>query len=393
MTKGLVRIAILFGVGCSPPLSHFKPRMLLQDLDKPIRIKLDEERTYDVTFAAFSKFPGEMRNAGLRPGKCLVVTDSNVAQHYRSTMDALLKEDGWEPLILTLPAGENTKSPKHLHAIYDAALAWEIDRQTPMIALGGGVIGDLTGMAAATLLRGIPFIQVPTSLIAQVDSALGGKTGINHEEGKNLIGAFHQPRLVFVDTTLLYTLPRREWLSGLGEVIKHALIQDLTFFDWIESELDKIVARDPGVVTDMVYRAAFIKAGVVSEDELEQGKRTLLNFGHTFAHALEKAAGYGVFTHGEAVILGMKAALHMSRRFNRHLDQNRAEAVLNKIPVPPIPASLGIPAVKDAMRTDKKRDADRLNFVLLSKLGSAYVTADVNESDIDAAWAHALGRP
>ncbi len=367
--------------------------MLLQDLEQPIRIEMDRNRSYEAVFNSFEKLPDNLRTAGLRPGKCLIVTDSNVAKHYRTRIDTDLKTDGWDPLILTLPAGESTKSPKHLQAIYDAALAWRIDRQTPVIALGGGVIGDLAGMAAATLLRGVPFVQVPTSLIAQVDSALGGKTGINHEEGKNLIGAFYQPRLVFVDTTLLFTLPRREWLSGLGEVIKHALIQDDAFFAWIESQLSQILARDPAVVPDLVYRAALIKARIVSEDELEKGKRALLNFGHTFGHALEKALGYGTFTHGEAVIIGMKAALHMSRRFNRHLEQSRAEHVLDQISLPAIPSSLGIPAVREAMQSDKKRNADRLNFVLLNKLGSAYITSDVNPSDIDSAWAHALGRP
>ncbi len=367
--------------------------MLLQDLEQPIRIELSQDRSYDVVFSSFDKLPEALRNADLRPGKCLVITDTNVAGHYRSRIDSVFKDDGWDPLILTLPAGETTKSPKHLQAIYDAALAWKIDRQTPVLALGGGVIGDLTGFAAATLLRGVPFVQIPTSLIAQVDSAIGGKTGINHGEGKNLVGVFYQPKLVFTDTTLLYTLPCREWLSGLAEAIKHALILDEAFFAWIESEMSRILARDPEVVPDLVYRAAAIKAKIVTEDELERGRRVLLNFGHTFGHALERALGYGTYTHGEAVVLGMKAALHMSRRFNRHLKQSRAEKLLERITMPPIPSSLGIPAVREAMSSDKKRESDRLYFVLLSKLGDAYVTDDVTPSDIDAALAHALGRP
>jgi len=367
--------------------------MLLQDRSIPIPIKLGDERSYNAVFQSMERLPQAMRDAELRPGKCLVITDSNVAGHYRARLDSILKTDGWDPLILTLPAGEETKSAKHLEAIYDAALAWRIDRQTPVLALGGGVVGDLAGMAAATLLRGLPFVQIPTSLIAQVDSALGGKTGINHSEGKNLIGVFHQPRLVFIDTTLLFTLDRREWNSGLAEVIKHAFIADETFFAWIEEFLPSVVSRDPSVVPDMVYRAAEVKAKVVSEDEFESGRRMILNFGHTFGHALEKTLGYGVFTHGEAVIVGMRAALHMSRRFRRQVDVDRAESVLNTVPVPPIPASLGIPAVREAMETDKKRDGQRLRFVLLERIGSAYVTSDVNSSDVDAAWAHALGRP
>lgn len=376
-----------------PNKRPFAKRMLLQDRNQPLQVELDNDRTYPIVFDALAKLPEALRKAKLRPGKCLVVTDSNVATHYRSRLDALLKDDGWEPLILTLPAGEATKSPKHLQAIYDAALAWRLDRRTPVLALGGGVIGDLAGFAAATLLRGLPFVQIPTSLIAQVDSAIGGKTGINHFEGKNLIGVFHQPELVFIDTALLYTLPRREWLGGLAEVIKHALIQDATFFVWMEAEFQRVLARDPGIVPDLIYRAVSIKAKIVSEDEKEQGRRMILNFGHTFGHALEKTLGYGVYSHGEAVILGMKAALHMSRRFNRKLDQTRAENVLNAIPMPPIPASLGIPAVREAMESDKKRDGDQLRFVLLTKIGSAYVTDDVTPSDIESAWAHALGRP
>lgn len=367
--------------------------MLLQDRSKPLSVNLSGDRSYHIVFDELDRLPDGMRKASVRPGKVLVITDTNVAGHYRARLDNLLKSDGWDPLILTLPAGETTKSPKHLQAIYDAALAWKIDRQTPILAFGGGVVGDLAGYAAATLLRGLPFIQVPTSLIAQVDSAIGGKTGINHEEGKNLIGAFHQPRLVFVDPTLLYTLPRREWHSGLAEVFKHALIRDEAFFSWLEASLANVISRHPDVVPDMVYRAASVKADVVSRDEREHGERMILNFGHTVGHAVEKALGYGAFTHGEAVIVGMKAALLISRRFHRSLDQGRVERVLQQVPLPPIPSSLSLPEVREAMNADKKRDRSLLRFVLLKRIGAAYVTNDVGEADIDAALAHALGRP
>ena len=367
--------------------------MLFQDRSKPVHVVLSENRTYELAFAALSELPTRLRSAGLRPGKCVVVTDSNVATHYRGVVDSILQKDGWDPLILTLPAGEKTKSPKPLNAIYDAALQINIDRSTPIIALGGGVIGDLAGYAASTLLRGLPFVQVPTSLLAQVDSSIGGKTGINHDVGKNLIGTFYQPKLVLVDTKLLYTLPRREWTSGLAEVVKHALISDEPFFAWLESEMSRVLARDPGVIEDVVYRAASIKSKVVSKDEKEQGIRAILNFGHTFGHALEKALGYGVFTHGEAVATGMRAALFMSRRFNRKLDHERADALIRQIPVPPVPTSIGIPDVIEAMVSDKKRKSDRLRYVLLRKIGDAYVTDDVTASDVQAAWSFALGRP
>ncbi|MDA1029105.1 MAG: 3-dehydroquinate synthase [Bacteroidetes bacterium] len=367
--------------------------MLLQNKEIPIHIDLPGDRGYDLVFSSISALPAKMRDAGLRPGKCLVITDTNVAAHYRNPLVSVLSSDGWDPFVLALPAGEETKSTAHLTAIYNAALAWNIDRKTPVLALGGGVIGDLAGFAASTLLRGLPFVQIPTSLIAQVDSAIGGKTGINHPEGKNLIGAFYQPKLVLIDSKLLYTLPRREWTSGLAEVVKHALIDDEAFFAWIEAEIRQIVARDPRIVSDLVYRAAGIKAKIVSEDEFEHGKRATLNFGHTFGHAIEKALGYGVFTHGEAVNMGMKAAVFMSRRFNRKVEHERALSILSLISSPTIPSSIGIPDIRMAMSTDKKKVSDRNHFVLLRRIGEAYVTDDVTVSDIDAAIAFALGRP
>lgn len=366
--------------------------MLLQDTSKPIPVRLSGDRSYNIVFDVLERLPEALRNASVRPGKVLVITDTNVAGHYRSRLDEILTTDGWDPLVLVLPAGETTKSPKHLQAIYDAALAWHIDRRTPVVAFGGGVIGDLAGYAAATLLRGLPFVQIPTSLIAQVDSAIGGKTGINHAEGKNLIGAFHQPNLVFVDPKLLFTLPRREWHSGLAEVFKHALIKDAVFFDWLESNLSQVISRHPSTVGDLVYRAASVKAAVVGKDELEHGERMILNFGHTFGHALEKVMGYGVLTHGEAIIIGMRAALQMSRRFHSGLDQSRVENVLQHIPLPPLPSTVGSADLRSAMTTDKKRDQALLRFILLKRIGKAYVTSDISDADIDAALNHALGR-
>ena len=367
--------------------------MLLHDTEVPIRVELPEDRSYSIVFRPHAALPVLMREQGLRPGRCLLVTDKNVAAHYIEGIDVALKEDGWEPMVLVLPAGEQTKSTEHLHAIYDAALSWGIDRKTPILTIGGGVIGDLTGYAASTLLRGVPLVHVPTSLIAQVDSAIGGKTGINREQGKNLVGTFYQPVLVCIEPKSLYTLPRREWHSGLAEVVKHALIADVAFFDWIEDEIDRIVARDPGVVTDLVYRAASIKAKVVSEDEKEQGIRAILNFGHTFAHALERCLGYGLFTHGEAVTLGMRAALYLSRRYNRKVDHVRAVSLLERLPHPPVPSGFSNSALSDAMKTDKKRDAESLRFVLLKEIGKAYTTDTVSDEDVNAAWSFALKRP
>jgi 3-dehydroquinate synthase len=364
--------------------------MLLQDTDSPIQIELPENRGYSLFFRPLDTLPVLLREHSLRPGRCILVTDKNVADHYIQRLDSLFQQDGWEPLVLVLPAGEATKSDEHLYAIYDAALAWGIDRQTPVVAIGGGVIGDLSGYAASTLLRGIPVVHVPTSLIAQVDSAIGGKTGINRPQGKNLVGTFYQPRLVCIDTETLFTLPRREWHSGLAEVFKHALIRDETFFSWLEDEAERIVARDPGIVRDLVYRAASIKADVVERDETEQGIRTILNFGHTFGHALERVAGYGHFTHGEAVAVGMRAALYLSRRYHRKVEHVRAERLIRRLPVPSIPESISRQALLTAMQTDKKADAGILRFVLLKEIGNAYLSARVTDTDLDAAWAFAL---
>ena len=281
----------------------------------PVRVRLDGGRSYAVRFRSLADVPALLVEAGLRVGRCLVVTDAHVAAHYRAPLAHALDAAGWTPRVVVLPPGEATKSDVHLRGLYDEALAWGLDRQTPVVALGGGVVGDLAGFAAATLLRGLPLVHLPTSLVAQVDSALGGKTGLNHATGKNLVGAFWQPRLVVTDTTTLATLPQREWTSGLAEVVKHALIADPDLAAFLEAHwADLVLRRDDEAVAQMVRRAAAVKARIVSADEREAGRRALLNFGHTFGHAVEKVAGYGTFTHGEAVALGMRAATALSRR-------------------------------------------------------------------------------
>jgi 3-dehydroquinate synthase len=357
---------------------------------KSLRVRLGGSAGYPVVFGNLDLLPSTLREVGLRVGRCVVVTDRNVADPYGIRVDKAFQGDGWEPLVLTLPAGETTKTPQHLHAVYEAALKWGIDRRTPVIALGGGVIGDLAGFAAATLLRGLPLVQVPTSLLAQVDASIGGKTGINHEVGKNLVGAFHQPELVYTDPDTLATLPPREWISGTAELIKHALISDRRLFEQVQQELPQFARRQTSVVHDFVFRSAAVKVDIVSRDVKEKNVRAYLNFGHTFGHALEKASGYGTITHGEAVAIGMRAALYLSRRFSTKLEHARAEALVRQIPVPPIPADLAIGELMRAMQSDKKAEAGRLNFVLLRKIGEPYVTSDVALTDVEAAWRHAL---
>jgi 3-dehydroquinate synthase len=372
------------------PASNAPSADALPALPPPVRVDLGPARSYAIRFRPLAEVPALLDGAGLRTGRCLVVTDENVAAHYRTPLAAALEKAGWTPRVVVVPPGEASKSAERLHALYDEALAWGVDRQTPVVALGGGVVGDLAGFAAATLLRGLPLVQLPTSLIAQVDSAVGGKTGINHAAGKNLLGAFYQPRVVVTDPATLVTLPQREWTSGMAEVVKHALIADPALLAFLEDHWgDLMLRRDDDAVAEMVARAVQVKAGIVAEDEREAGRRALLNFGHTVAHAVEKVAGYGTFTHGEAVAVGMRAALALSRRRHPDLDAARADALVASIPVEGDPATLDFEAMLDAMRADKKAVAGRPRFVLLDRLGHAYVTADVERAELEAAWAAA----
>jgi 3-dehydroquinate synthase len=295
-----------------------------------------------------------------------------------------------------LPPGEESKSVEQLSALYDWALALDVegtpvDRGTPVLALGGGVVGDLAGFLAATLLRGVPLVQLPTTVIAQADSAIGGKTGINHPAGKNLIGAFHQPRLVVMDPETLTTLPEREWMSGLAEVVKSALIADEAFVGWLEEHWEALVRRESLVATTAVARSAEIKAVVVAGDERESGRRAILNFGHTFGHAIERATGYGAFTHGEAVALGMRAALYLSYRLDPELQRARADALVARIGVPAGIEGLAPDALMDAMRFDKKQAAGRQRFVVLDRIGAARVAEGVPPELVEAAWAFLRG--
>jgi 3-dehydroquinate synthase len=346
------------------------------------------DRSYTVHYQSLEHLPSLLQEEGLRVGRCLLVSDENVASHYRSPLVHQLEDAGWTVRSIVLPPGEKTKSAEALQSIYDEALTWGIDRRTPVLALGGGVIGDLAGFAAATLLRGLPLVHLPTSLLAQVDASVGGKTAINHETGKNLIGAFYQPRLVCTDPTVLDTLPMNEYTSGMAEVVKHALIRDVELMTFLEENLVPILSRrNRDAIAETIQRAVSVKAEVVSADEREAGERVILNFGHTFAHAIESVAGYGTFSHGEAVALGMRAALYLSHR--RHPDtlpRERAVELVRALPVEPDPSTLDFEAVYNAMRSDKKNEGETIQFVLLSQLGDAYVAGDVSRSEVRQAW-------
>jgi 3-dehydroquinate synthase len=263
------------------------------------------------------------------------------------------------------------------------------ERSTVLIALGGGVVGDLTGFAAAIYQRGMPFVQVPTTLLAQVDSSVGGKTGINHALGKNMIGAFYQPLAVLIDTNCLGTLPDRELSAGIAEVIKYGAIRDPEFFSWLESNMDALLARDAEALRHAIHESCRIKADIVVADEREQGERALLNFGHTFGHAIETAAGYGTWLHGEAVAAGMIMAAKLSERATGlpAADRARLEALAVRARLPVAPPALSASRWRELMARDKKVEGGAVRFILLAALGRALVTSDVRDADLAAVLA------
>ncbi len=308
-----------------------------------------------------------------------IVTNTTVAPLYLERVTRLLQASGVECEAIILPDGEKYKTFESINAIYDFLLKNRCERTTPIIALGGGVIGDMTGFAAATYLRGVPFIQIPTTLLSQVDSSVGGKTGINHPLGKNMIGAFYQPQIVLIDTSTLETLPDRELSAGLAEVIKYGLIRDLPFLKWIENNLDALLARNVEALKYAIARSCENKAAVVGVDERESGERAMLNLGHTFGHAIESGMGYGVWLHGEAVAAGTIMAADLSHRMGwiSAEDVVRIRELFKRANLPIVAPNLGRDKYIDLMGMDKKVESGKLRFVLLKELGKAEITADV----------------
>jgi 3-dehydroquinate synthase len=311
--------------------------------------------------------------------RVMVVTNTTVAPLYLAQLTAALEAVGVTVAQVVLPDGEAYKNWETLNLVFDALLTDRAERKTTLIALGGGVIGDMTGFAAACYQRGIPFIQIPTTLLSQVDSSVGGKTGINHPLGKNMIGAFYQPKVVLADTDTLKTLPPRELSAGLAEVIKYGLIWDADFLAWLEANMDKLRALDPAAITHAIYRSCEIKAQVVGEDEREGGIRAILNLGHTFGHAIETGMGYGTWLHGEAVAAGMVMAAQTSQRMGwiSEADVGRTRALIRAAGLPDVAPDLGVDTYLEYMGHDKKVEGGKMRFVLLKKLGEAVITGDV----------------
>ena len=331
-------------------------------------------RSYTIKIA-----PGLLKQLGgecarLKLGdRCAIITDTNVGKIFAKPVYESLLKAGFEPVLITVPAGETAKSLKSAQSCYDQLALHKLERKSFIVALGGGVVGDLAGFVAATYLRGIDFVQVPTTLLAQVDSSVGGKTGVNLRAGKNLVGAFYQPKVVLCDLETLKTLPEREFRAGLAEVIKYGIIYDSNLFARLEHDLPKVLKRDSKILSEIIARCCKIKAEVVSQDETETGLRAILNFGHTIGHAIENSSGYGKFLHGEAISIGQAAAAKLSRKILSLSvrDVARITDLFKRVGLP-VAIKLNSGQLKNlfaAMMLDKKVSGGEIKFVLAKKIG------------------------
>jgi 3-dehydroquinate synthase len=345
------------------------------------------ERSYDIFIGEGGiAHAGDILRDILRAPRAIIVTDENVAKDWLQPLQASLSGAGIKSRDIILPPGEHTKSIEHLSGLLDDLLEHNIDRKTTLIALGGGVVGDLTGFAAAVVMRGVDFVQIPTTLLSQVDSSVGGKTGIDTRYGKNLIGAFHQPRAVIADTLTLNTLPMRERLCGYAEVVKYGIINDRDFFDWLQTNARKLLDGDAGARREAILRSCANKAEIVAADEREAGMRALLNLGHTFAHALEAQVGFeDKLKHGEAVAIGIVMALELSVRLAMISEGERdlVTAHFNDIGLPTDVRGLAggnwtSDVLLEHMSRDKKTQDGRLTFILARGIGNSFVANDVD---------------
>ena len=350
-----------------------------------VRVELGE-RSYDILIGKGLLSQAAKHLRPLELGKRgVIITDTNVESRYAGAVCEALGKGGCTAEVLSVPAGEASKSLRQAHRLFEKLPSLGLDRHSFLVALGGGVVGDLAGYVAACYLRGIALVQIPTSLLAQVDSSVGGKTGVNLPQGKNLVGAFYQPKLVLADTDTLGTLPERELRSGFAEVIKHGAIRDAAFFEWLEREYKRVLALDPDAVAHVVRRCCEIKAEVVSADERESGLRAILNLGHTVGHAMEALSEYVGLLHGEAISMGMCCAARLSVK-RAGLSEAEAKRLCDLIGASGLPTRLGdsfkLEELLAAARLDKKARDGKLRFVLLKRLGEAAVSDAVTDADI-----------
>ncbi|MEK6684227.1 MAG: 3-dehydroquinate synthase [Nitrospirota bacterium] len=361
--------------------THRNPRQIVTmiknivSVTAPIRVDL-EDRSYSIEIGSrtLPKIGERLVSLGLK-GKVAVVTNPRVGRLYGPTVIRSLRKAGFDLVTVTLPDGERFKNLESVSRVYDELIRKSFERSSTVLALGGGVIGDLAGFAAATFMRGVGFVQVPTTLAAQVDASIGGKTGVDHPKGKNLIGAFYQPKWVFIDPEVLRTLSRREFVSGLAEVIKYGVIRDEEFFSYLEDNMDKILKQEPAALTHAIRRSCAIKAEVIQKDEREGGLRKTLNYGHTFGHALETITNYRTYLHGEAVSIGMAFATHLSVRLG-FSDASTARRQIELLKRAGLPVALPKIRTADMLKTmtlDKKVADGRIHFVLAERIGRVTV--------------------
>ena len=361
---------------------------------RKVRVALGEE-SYDILigYGLEKELQAFVQGAGFSK-QAMLVTDSNVGPLYGEKVRAILEAGGLHVTVVTIPAGESSKCRAVAEKLYTRAIELGLDRKSPIFALGGGVVGDLAGFIAATYMRGVPFVQLPTSLLAQVDSSVGGKVAVNHALGKNLIGAFYQPKGVFMDLSMMESLPKREIATGLGEIIKYGIIYDADFFSYLEQHADAVLALEREAAVHMIARSCEIKAAVVSEDEKEIGLRRILNFGHTMAHAIEKETGYLRYNHGEAVAIGMIGAADISARLGMVSadDVARVEALVERMQLPTQAEGCTVDAMYRDIFHDKKTINGKVNWVLMQGIGKVTCRNDVPEDIVREAMAAHIGK-
>jgi len=356
-------------------------------MSKTITVHYDQKPKYDILIEKnFENLSYSFSKLSVTGRKLCIVTDSNVGEIYADTVKKELEKTGNDVYIYTFTAGEENKNLDVVSDVYEFLIIHKFDRKDMLVALGGGVVGDLTGFTAATYLRGIDFIQIPTSLLAQVDSSIGGKTGVDFRAYKNMVGAFHQPKLVYINLDTLKTLSRRLFNSGFGEIIKHGFIKDKVYYDWLRENVDSIQKLDISALEEMIFVSCNIKCKVVELDPTEQGDRALLNFGHTLGHAIEKLMNFNLY-HGECVALGMIAALEISKNRGNitELELEQAIDILKLYEFPTNISGIKIEDIVAISKSDKKMDAGKIQFVLLNEIGNAYIDKTVTDEEMKVA--------
>ncbi|WMJ88242.1 3-dehydroquinate synthase [Anaerocolumna sp. MB42-C2] len=349
-----------------------------------ITVKYNEMPVYDIVLEQdYSAIYRELNKLDTKNKKICIVTDSNISKLYLNEVMEIVKNYAREVETFTFPAGEESKNLNTVYQLYERLIRSGFDRKDLLIALGGGVVGDLTGYAAATYLRGINFIQMPTSLLAMVDSSIGGKTGVDFLSFKNMVGAFHQPKSVYLNLKTLLSLNDQQYFSGLGEIIKHGLIRDADYYIWLKDNSEAIKRRDLNILKEMIYKSCLIKREVVEKDPKELGERALLNYGHTIGHAVEKLMEFKLL-HGECVAIGMAAASYLSYK-REHITKEQLQDIINVIQSYQLPVSATGIATEDVLKVtlhDKKMESGKIKFILLSKIGDACIDTTVTEADM-----------